>query len=260
MTGSEYEKYVTEIVRQFDFCKRAKISNNRKFQGKRQPGEYEIDIAVEVRFSESIYFLMIIECKYWNRPVDRPVIQALAQTRDAIAAHKAVVATVQGFSKEAISVAEAHGIALWRVNPEFDEERENLQNVLYSLQKPYHSHEDRAINKLYYELRSQFRSAIDVDIDRNEYRLYAASINTILRDAYAQITSHEGWRQVEALERLGQWEDSSIQKLTALDLPTFGEIPERLIGELLRLVAGDDPEAFQSLIKYREVRRFDWLV
>jgi hypothetical protein len=71
MTSSEYEEYVTKIVRQFDFCKRAKISNNRKFKGKRQPGKYEIDIAVEVRFSEAIYFLMIIECKYWNRPVDR---------------------------------------------------------------------------------------------------------------------------------------------------------------------------------------------
>jgi hypothetical protein len=116
------------------------------------------------------------------------------------------------------------------------------------------------INKLYYELRSQFRSAIDVDIDWYEYWLHAASINTILRDAYVQITNNENWRQVESLEKLAQWEDSSIQKLTALDLPTFGEIPERLIGELLRSVACDDQEAFQSLIKYREVRRFDWPV
>jgi Restriction endonuclease len=259
MTSSDYEKYVTQIVRQFDFCKHAKISNNRKFQGKRQPGEYEIDIAVEVRFSEAVDFLMIIECKYWNRPVDRPVIQSVAQTKDAISAHKAVIATVQGFSKEAISVAEAHSIALWRVDPEFDEERKNLQGVLYSLQKTSHSHEDRAINKainkLYYELRSQFCSAIDVDIDWDEYRLHAASINTILTGAYAQITSQEDWRQVEALERLAQWEDSSIQKLTAFEIPTFGKIPEHLIGELLRSVAGDDQEAFQSLIKYREMRR-----
>src|SRR5262245_4156523 len=181
MTSSEYEQYVTKIVRQFGFCKRAKISNNRKFQGERQPGEYEIDIAVEVGFSEAIYFLMIVECKYWNRPVDRPVIQALAQTRDAIAAHKAVVATVHGFSREAISVAAAHGIALWRGDLEFDEERKNLQGVLFSIRRTYHSHEDRVINKLYYELRSQFRSAIDWEEDK----LHAASINTILRDAYA---------------------------------------------------------------------------
>src|SRR5262245_31453600 len=234
MTSSEYEQYVTKIVRQFGFCKRAKISNNRRFQGKRQPGEYEIDIAVEVRFSEAIYFLMIIECKYWNRPVDRPVIQALAQTRDAISAHKAVIATVHGFSKEAISVAEAHGIALWRVDPEFDEEREDLlEGIAYHFREPFP--EDKGINELFFELRSPFLSAIDVDWDGyvdecgGEYllrELHATSVNTIFRDAYAQITSHEDWRQVEALEALAQWEDSSMKKLTTFELPTFGEIPE----------------------------------
>src|SRR5262245_59329760 len=164
MTSSEYEKYVTKIVRQFDFCKHAKISNNRKFQGKRQPGEYEIDIAVDLRFSEAIYFLMIIECKYWNRAIDRPVIQSLAQTRDAISAHKAVVAAIKGFSKEAISVAEAHGIALWRVDPEFNDKRKKLiDGILFYHFEP--SPEDKAINELYYELHSQLLSAISVDRD-----------------------------------------------------------------------------------------------
>src|SRR5262249_8683414 len=163
------------------------------FQGKRQPGKYEIDIAVEVRFSEVIYFLLIIECKYWNCPVDRPVIQAVAQTRDAISAHKAVIATVQGFSKEAISVAEPLGVALCSVDPEFDEERENfLEGIALRLQPP--PPEDKAINKLYYEVRSQLLSTIDMDMDWDKYRLYAANVNTILRDAYTQITSHEDWR------------------------------------------------------------------
>jgi restriction endonuclease len=269
MTSSEYEQYVTKIVRQFGFCKHAKISNNRRFQGKRQPGEYEIDIAVEVRFSEAIYFLMIIECKYWNRPVDRPVIQALAQTRDAISAHKAVLAAVQGFSKEAISVAEAHGIALWRVDPEFDGERKDLfERIAFHLGPP--PPEDKAINELYYELRSQLLSAIDVGQDgcvnkrrdiRLSGKLHVASINTILRDAYVQITSHRDWRHVEALEGLAQWEDSSIKKLTAFELPEIGKIPERLIGDLLKSVASDNREVFRSLIKYRKMPfALDWLV
>ena len=260
MTSSEYEQYVTNIVRRFGFCKRAKISNNRRFQGKRQPGEYEIDIAVEVSFSEAIYFLMIIECKYWNRPVDRPVIQALAQTRDAISAHKAVVAAVQGFSKEAISVAEAHGIALWRVDPEFDgEQKELFERIAFHHRPP--TPQDKVINELYYELRSRLLSAIDVGQDgcvnkRREKgisgKLHVASINTILRDAYAQITSHGDWRHIEALERLAQWEDSSIQKLTTFELPEIGKIPEHLIGELLKSVAGDNREVFRNLIKYRK--------
>src|SRR5262245_25428095 len=260
MTSSEYEQYVTEIVRQFDFCKRAKVSNNRKFHGMRQPGEYEIDIAVEVRFSKAIYFLMIIECKYWNRPVDRPVIQSLAQTRDAISAHKAVVATVQGFSKEAISVAEAHSIALWRVDPEVDKERKNFfERIAFSLRVPP---EDKAINELYYELRSRLLSAIDVGRDgcvnkrgdrRLSGKLHVASINTILRDAYAQITSHGDWRHVKALEKLAQWEDSSIRKLATFEHTEFGKIPERLIGDLLKSVSNDNRDVFRSLIKYRKM-------
>ena len=267
MTSSEYEQYVTEIVRQFDFCKRAKVSNNRKFHGMRQPGEYEIDIAVEVRFSKAIYFLMIIECKYWNRPVDRPVIQSLAQTRDAISAHKAVVATVQGFSKEAISVAEAHSIALWRVDPEFEGERkDHFERIAFHLRPP--PPEDKVINELYYELRSRLLSAIDVGRNgcvnkRREKgisgKLHVASINTILSDAYAQITSHGDWRHIEALERLAQWEDSSIQKLTTFELPEIGKIPEHLIGELLKSVASDNREVFRNLIKYRKTPfSLDW--
>ena len=41
------------------------------------------------------------------------MIQKLAQTRDAIAAHKAIVCSPSGFTQEAIKVAKAHGIALW---------------------------------------------------------------------------------------------------------------------------------------------------
>jgi restriction endonuclease len=118
MTPSEYEEYVSYYVRQLDFCKNATISRNRKFKGKRQPGEYEIDIAVEMNFSEKIYFLIIIECKYWKRVVDRPVIQSLAQTKDAISAHKAIAAAPKGFSKEAKEVAEAHSIELWQLMPQ----------------------------------------------------------------------------------------------------------------------------------------------
>ena len=40
-------------------------------------------------------------------------MQKLAQTRDAIGAHKAPIASPSGFSKGAIDVAETLGIALW---------------------------------------------------------------------------------------------------------------------------------------------------
>src|SRR5829696_2598610 len=116
MNASEYEQYVAKIVRSLEDFKTGKLWTNRKFSGVRQPGEYEVDVALEITLGDSLTFLTIIECKNWKNRVDRPVVQKLAQTRDAIAAHKAVVVSPIGFSPEAIAVSKAHGIALWIVS------------------------------------------------------------------------------------------------------------------------------------------------
>ena len=116
MSPSEYEEYVAELVRQLDFGSNFSVTKNSKFVGVRQPGEYEIDVAVKIKLAGTIDFLLIVECKNWSRPVDRPVVQKLAQTRDAVAAHKAAIASPVGFSDEAIAVAQANGIALWVIS------------------------------------------------------------------------------------------------------------------------------------------------
>ena len=113
MKSSEYEEYVARLIRQLEFPFESKIYRNRKFKGLRQPGQYEIDLAVEINIQDALQLLLIVECKNWRRPVDRPVIQKFAQTRDAIGAHKAVVASPVGFTAEAISVGKVHGVALW---------------------------------------------------------------------------------------------------------------------------------------------------
>jgi hypothetical protein len=113
---AEYEQYVEELVRQLDFGSEATIIRNAKLPGVRQPGEYEIDVAVRVQLGGRIDFLLIIECKNWSHRVDRPVVQKLVQTRDAVAAHKAAVVSPVGFSQEAIAVAEANGVALWVIS------------------------------------------------------------------------------------------------------------------------------------------------
>jgi hypothetical protein len=113
MLPSEYEEYVAQLVLRLEISPDIKIYRNRKFKGLRQPGEYEIDIAAEINIEEALQFLLIVECKNWQRPIDRPVIQKFAQTRDAIGAHKAIVASPIGFTSEAISVAKVHGVALW---------------------------------------------------------------------------------------------------------------------------------------------------
>ena len=113
LTPKEYEAYVGELVCKLDFAKTGKIEMNRRFEGVRQPGTYEIDVALEVQLAEAINFLLIVECKNWKRPVDRPVVQKLAQTRDAISADKAAIVSPVGFTEEAKSVARSLGVALW---------------------------------------------------------------------------------------------------------------------------------------------------
>lgn len=108
-----YEKYVYEVARHLSIFKDAKVYTNRKYKGVRQPGNYEIDISFELFVDNALYYLTIVECKNWKTPVDRPQIQKLVQTRDAICAHKAAVASPVGYTKEAEEVAKANGVALW---------------------------------------------------------------------------------------------------------------------------------------------------
>lgn len=116
MDAFEYERYVAELVSQLRFGRHVAISRNRRFEGVRQPGHYEVDIAVEFHVDKRLRFLLVVECKNWSRPVDRPVVQQLVQTRDAISAHKAAIASPLGFTSEAIEVATAHGVALWVIS------------------------------------------------------------------------------------------------------------------------------------------------
>lgn len=113
LTAAEYEDYVEAVIREISFWDEAKVHRNRRYPGVRQRGEYEIDIAFEVTLGKIVDFLLIVECKNYTRPVSRPVVQQLAQTRDAINAQKAAIASPVGFTRGAIALAKDLGIALW---------------------------------------------------------------------------------------------------------------------------------------------------
>jgi len=115
MSHQDFEDYVEFVISTLDFCKIGNVYRNRRYQGKHQPGKYEIDIAIEFWLHDALSFLVIIECKNWKRPVDRPLIQKLIQTRDAIGAQKAVMVSPVGFTREAANVAKTNGVALWVV-------------------------------------------------------------------------------------------------------------------------------------------------
>jgi restriction endonuclease len=223
MTGSDYEKHVTKFVRTLNFGIPPIISNNRKFKGKTQPGEYEIDISVELMFSDAIHFLMIIECKHWKRRVDRPVIQNLIQTKDAISADKAVAVSSKGFSREAIAVAKDRSIALWEIDPI----RDKHTMVCYSLPRDnFHSYD------LYYELQSQFLSAVGI----NEPRFgIDHDMNLLIGDVYTGITCFKDWHKIDSLKSLAQWEDSSIQKIIGFRNSVIEKRFPPLIANILKL-------------------------
>jgi hypothetical protein len=114
--GIEYEALIANLISSLDICKYGKLFRNKKYPGIHQPGHYEIDISVEFNFDNYLFFLLIVECKNWSRPIDRPAVQKLIQTRDSIGAHKAAMVSINGFTKEAADVAKSYGIACWIVN------------------------------------------------------------------------------------------------------------------------------------------------
>jgi restriction system protein len=77
-------------------------------------GEYKIDVTA--RFEAlGADFLVLIECKNQQRPVERDVVQVLADKVRSIGAHKGMVFATAPFQRGALEYARRHGVALVRV-------------------------------------------------------------------------------------------------------------------------------------------------
>lgn len=148
MSAKEYEDYVEKIVTELDFWKSAKVFRNKKYAGVRQTGNYEIDIALELFLTELVSFRLIVECKNHDRPVTRPIVQQLAQTRDAINAQKAAIASPVGFTKESVDVAKDLGIALWVI----------AKDIPMIVVMAYEGLKILSLSDLFYELRMSYLS------------------------------------------------------------------------------------------------------
>jgi hypothetical protein len=281
MDASQYEEFVLELVRQLEFCRNATISRNVKFVGKRQPGQYEIDIAVEVAFGGVARFLLIVECKNWSRPVDRPVVQKLAQTLDAIAAHKAAIASPVGFTKEAIEVAEAHGIALWVIAPGtwsvIMEHRVNTPNNSSPSRQTVSATKALEVELLLIVLRDALLKAMNIiatppllevglrdfnDVSPsnmgqppfdNYVQVYPARpflepglpgsvFNPIIKDAYSLIMTSSSWGDYSELDKFSEWREIASSHLKQLG------VPEQRIDGVLVAVAGNERSALKSYL------------
>lgn len=110
VTPKEYELQVVEWINNLgmeltDF----KVKHLVHLQG--IGGEYEIDAVAEFSIFQGARVVVLIECKRYNRPVERELILSLNSKLLDVGAHKAMIFSTSGFQKGALEYAAAHSIA-----------------------------------------------------------------------------------------------------------------------------------------------------
>lgn len=80
-------------------------------------------IDVLVRHQEGLYeHKVVVECKYWNSPVERLHVDALATTVQEVGADRGVIFSTHGFQSGAITEAQHQAIRLFKIREPSDEE------------------------------------------------------------------------------------------------------------------------------------------
>ena len=78
-------------------------------------GEYEIDVSISFKLFEGADINVIIECKRYNNPISRDLVQVLKDKKESVGAHKAFLVGTSKFQSGAIEYAAKNGIALIQV-------------------------------------------------------------------------------------------------------------------------------------------------
>ena len=89
----------------------------------------QIDVVIKSK-QGLVEHLVIIECKYWNRPVSRANVDSFAISLRELNASKGIIFSVKGFQKGAIQQASSEGIELFNVRGLKDSELFNADEPL----------------------------------------------------------------------------------------------------------------------------------
>jgi len=81
----------------------------------------QIDVAIKAK-QGLVEHLVIVECKYWNRPVSRANVDSFVTSLKELNASKGILISVNGFQKGAIQQASSERIELFRVRSLKDSE------------------------------------------------------------------------------------------------------------------------------------------
>ena len=114
VTSEQFERTVASLFRDLSSWQLGKVEIRHQDPVQGVDGTYVIDVTA--RFEAlGVAFLVLFEAKLTGRPVERQVIQILADKVRSTGAHKGVVVSNAGFQKGAIEYAGVHGIALARL-------------------------------------------------------------------------------------------------------------------------------------------------
>lgn len=121
MDFKEYEQYVKayfEKELKKSLNKSIPINHLEKLMAP-DGNEYEIDLNYLIELG-GISYHTIIECKNWNKRVERDIILTVEGKKNALHAHKAIVVSTCGFQKGAIELAITNGIGLFKITTQGD--------------------------------------------------------------------------------------------------------------------------------------------
>jgi hypothetical protein len=119
MDSASYEKFVQNLLAKLissDVVSSTDVWRLKTFYGK-TGAHYEVDVSYEVNIAGFTY-LTLVECKYWNRPVGRNVVDGLRSIVQDIGAHKGMIVSTVGFQEGALIAAKGYGIGLMKVADE----------------------------------------------------------------------------------------------------------------------------------------------
>ena len=111
ITPEDYEKQVVEWLRNTGKkLKNFDINHLKSLTG--SSGTYTFDGVAMFEEFDGANFIILIECKRYNRPVERDHVLAFHSKMRDVGAHKAIMFSTSGYQKGALEYASQQGIAL----------------------------------------------------------------------------------------------------------------------------------------------------
>jgi hypothetical protein len=105
--GRELERRIAAFLQTRDY----EVSTNVFREGK-SGARHELDV-VATKNDGLATFMMVVECKAWESPVDKDIVYKLAGELSDLGAAKGVIATLSGWTLQAGQVAAQNNIDIW---------------------------------------------------------------------------------------------------------------------------------------------------